>query len=121
MGDTENSRQRFYAGLITQEELEREADRLKEANPRLADETEGLATVMGLDAENEVAARNFGPTAELLSSDPHHAARQGMSKESWIAEVIAGHAGDDAAQIGCLLRIIELSRNGSWPWLREER
>lgn len=118
--DTEKRLQRFRAGLITEEEVLTELDRLTEETRRLARQMGDPGTVMGLDAENEVAARGLGVTAELLSADSHQAAQQGIPKENWIADVIAGHAGDDTAQIHCLLHIIELWRNGPWPWPRED-
>lgn len=117
--DMEKLLQRFRAGLITEEEVVTELDRVTEETHRLARQTGDPGTVMGLDAENEVAARGLGATAELLSADSHQAAQQGISKEKWIADVIAGHGGDDTAQISCLVLIIELWRNGPWPWPRE--
>jgi hypothetical protein len=116
----EKPMERFRAGLITEQELEREADQVTEEIRRLERQTGDPAMVMGLDAKNEVAARGLGATAELLSADSHQAAQQGISKEKWIADVIAGHAGDDTAQICCLVYIIELWRNGPWPWPRED-
>ncbi len=118
--DMEKRLQRFLAGQTTEEEVMMELDRVTEETRRLAREKGDPGTVMGIDAENEVVARGLGPTAELLSADSYQAAQQGISKEKWIADVIAGHAGDDTAQITCLLHIIELWRTGPWPWPSEE-
>ena len=118
--DMESLLRRFRAGLIMEQEMESQLERFNEEIRRLARQLDDPATMMGLDAEIEVAARKLGPAAEALTGDAYQAIREGVSKEKWISDVISGHAGNDAAQIACIVHIVELWRNGPWPWPRED-
>jgi hypothetical protein len=78
----------------------------------------GISFSTSLEADRESYIEDQGSTIELLASNAQARADAGLSKEQWISEVLNGHTDDDEAQIGCLLRIAELWKNGPWPWPR---
>jgi hypothetical protein len=57
-------------------------------------------------------------TSQYLISDAVRSAAKGISKEQWIAEVLSGHKGGDAAQLACQRQIVTLWSDGPWAWPR---
>jgi hypothetical protein len=81
-------------------------------------QTPGRSVSVALNAEHEALAEGQALMVQFLATNAQTRADAGLSKEQWIAEVLSGHADDDDAQIGCLLRIAELWKSGPWPWPR---
>lgn len=114
--DMERSMADLLAGRTTPEEAQRALDENEERIARFGRETGDPGIITSLDAENESKAKELPETAQLLAKDAANCAAAGQSKEQWISDVLSGHAGDDAAQLGCLKHIVRLWSDGPWPW-----
>jgi hypothetical protein len=88
----------------------------RQIEERFVEGSDDPATVMSHRAEKEAELKGLPSTAQLLVCDANKQAAAGVSKEEWIAEVLQGHADDDAAQLGCLACIVRLWSEGLLPW-----
>lgn len=108
----------LLAGKITVEEFEAATQHVFEELAAIVRKTDDPVGVTTLDVENEAAAKNLAPAAQLLAVDATRRAGDGISKEDWILEVLKGHAADEDAQLGCMRLIVTLWSEGPWPWPR---
>ncbi len=108
----------LIAGRITAEDAEQRLDSFGEVLAQEMRATNDPMMVTGLDAENEAKAKHLRQAAQMLIWDAVRSAAAGATKEQWIAEVLSGHEGDEAAQLGCLRHIVTLWREGPWAWPR---
>ncbi len=107
------------AGTIDPEAAAAEIDCMEEAFASKARLTQNPAIITVLDAENEARARGLRPFEQILVRDAVVDAAEGLTKETWIQSVLAGHEGCEWAQLECLKAIVLLWTNGPWPWPRD--
>jgi hypothetical protein len=105
------------AGNVSPTETETKLENLeRQIEERFVEGSDDPATVVSHRAEKEAGLRGFTSTAQLLVRNANRRAAAGLSKQEWMAEVLAGHADDDAAQRGCLAYVLELWNEGLLPW-----
>ena len=101
-------------------------EKLRERVESMANEYDDPGMIMRLRAERQCGAAGLPEIAQLLADDAMRSAANGVTKETWIAEVLEGHGNDEdstaseneEAQLACMKFIVALWTNGPWAWPR---
>ena len=109
---------KFVRGQITLDQLQAMAHASDETDDEVVD-VDDLTEMVAVDAENETKVKGFPLAAGFLVRDAARRCGDGLTRTEWISEVLAGHADDEGAQLGCLNLFVKLwSDDDLWAWPR---